>query len=149
MEELDFFEEICLTSLYATKAVKFAAVVDSNGKMVTGKIRRIHGHGRDGSAKMANSSRWTGVGYSFYHHYLIPSLNNRATICWLDWTSNKTHFEITEIANQEEDNNSKMLLAVTPLTQTKDKFLCIYLQMPSETPSQHQQIISRLCEAIR
>ena len=23
MEELDFFEEICLTSLYATKAVKF------------------------------------------------------------------------------------------------------------------------------
>ena len=50
MEELDFFEEICLTSLYATNAVKFAAVVDSNGKMVTGKIRRIHGHGREGSA---------------------------------------------------------------------------------------------------
>jgi hypothetical protein len=40
MEELDFFDEICLTSLYATKAVKFAAVVDSTGKMVTGKIRR-------------------------------------------------------------------------------------------------------------
>jgi hypothetical protein len=135
--------------LYATTAVKFAAVVDSSGKMVTGKIRRIHGHGREGSAKMANSSKWTGGGYSFYHHYLIPSLNNRATICWLDWTSNKTHFEITEIANQEEDNNSKMLLAVTPLTQTKDKFLCLYLQMPSETPSQHQQIISRLCEAIQ
>jgi len=111
MEELDFFEEICLTSLYATK----------------------------------QSSR----GYSFYHTYLIPTLNNKATICWLDLTSNKTHFEITEIANQEEDNNSKMLLAVTPLTQTKDKFLCIYLRMPSETPSQHQQIISRLCEAIQ
>jgi hypothetical protein len=149
MEELDFFEEICLTSLYATKAVKFAAVVDSNGKMVTGKIRRIHGHGREDSTKMANSSKWTGRGYSFYHHYLIPSLNNRATICWLDWTSNKTHFEITEIANQEEDNNSNMLLAVTPLTQTKDKFLCIYLQMPSETSSQHQQIMSRLCDAIQ
>jgi len=43
MEELDFFEEICLTSLYATKAVKFAAVVDSNGKMVTGKFSKFHG----------------------------------------------------------------------------------------------------------
>jgi hypothetical protein len=149
MEELDFFEEICLTSLYAAKAVKFAAVVDSNGKMVTGKIRRIHGHGREGSVKMANSSKWIGRAYSFYQHYLIPSLNNRATSCWLDWTSNKTHFEITEIANQEEDNNSKMLLAVTPLTQTKDKFLCIYLHVPSETSSQHQQIMSRLCDAIQ
>jgi len=97
MEELDFFDEICLTSLYATKAVKFAAVVDSTGKMVTGKIRRIHGHGRDGSAKMANSSRWTGEGCSFYHTYLIPALNNKATICWFDWGSNKAHFEITEI----------------------------------------------------
>jgi hypothetical protein len=73
--------------------------------------------------------------YSFYHHYLIPDLSNRATICWLDWTSNKTHFEITEIANQEEDNNSnnsKMLLVVMPLTHTKDKFLCIYPRMPSD-----------------
>ena len=149
MEELDFFEEICLTSLYATKAVKFAAVVDSNGKMVTGKIRRIHGHGREGSAKMANSSKWTGGGYSFYHHYLIPSLNNRATTCWFDWGSNKSHFEITEIANQEENNNRKVFLAVTPLTQTKGKFLCIYLQMPSETAPQHQQIMSRLCDVIQ
>jgi hypothetical protein len=146
MEELDFFEEICLTLLYTTKAVKFAAVVDSKGKLIHGKIRRI---GREGSEKMANTSKWTGRGYSFYHHYLIPSLNSRATICWLDWTPNKTHFEITEIANQEEDTNSKMLLAVTPLTQTKDKFLCIYLQMPSETSSQHQQIMSRLCDAIQ
>jgi hypothetical protein len=40
-------------------------------------------------------------------------------------------------------------LAVTPLTQTKDKFLCIYLQMPSETSSQRQQIMSRLCDAIQ
>ena len=50
MEELDFFEEICLTSLYATKESSLA-VVDSNGKMVTGKIRRIHGHGHEGPPK--------------------------------------------------------------------------------------------------
>src|SRR5437879_2538977 len=149
MEELDFFEEICLTSLYATKAVKFAAVVDSNGKMVTGKFSKFHG--RECSLDMDNGSKCSGGSYSFYHHYLIPTLNDKAPICWLDWSTNKSHFEITEIANREEDNNnnSKMLLAVTPLTETKDKFLCIYLQMPSQTTSQHQQIISRLCDAIQ
>jgi hypothetical protein len=147
MEELDFFEEICLTSLYTTRAVKFAAVVDSNGKMVTGKFRRMHGC--EGSAKRANSPKWTPRGDSFYHTYLIPALNNKATICWLDWGSNKSYFEITEIANQEEDNKRKVLLAVTPLTQTKDKFLCIYLQMPSESAPQHQQIMSRLSDVIQ
>ena len=148
MEELDFFEEICLTSLYATKAVKFTAVVDSNGKVVTGKVRRINGYGREDSAKMANSSKWTGRGYSFYHNYLIPSLNNRATICWLDWSSNKSRFEIVETVEHEQYNNSKMLLAITPLTQRKDKFLCIYLQIPSQISGQHQQIMSRICDAI-
>jgi len=34
MEELDFFEEICLVSLYASKAVTFTAVVDSRGKLI-------------------------------------------------------------------------------------------------------------------
>jgi hypothetical protein len=149
MEELDFFEEICLTSLYATKAVKFAAVVDSNGKMVTGKFSKFHG--RECSLDMDYGSKCSGGSYSFYHHYLIPTLNDKAPICWLDWSTNKSHFEITEIANREEDNNnnSKMLLAVTPLTETKDKFLCIYLQMPTQTTSQHQQIMSRLCDAIQ
>jgi hypothetical protein len=147
MEKLDFFEEICLTSLYATKAVKFAAVVDSNGKIVAGKIRRIHRG--EGSTKMTNSSIWIRKGYSFYHNYLIPALHSRATICWMDWGSNKTYFEITEIANQEEDKATKLLLAITPLTQQKDWFLCLYLQMPSETSTLNQQIMSSLCDAIQ
>ena len=41
MEELDFFDEICLISLYAGKAVSFTAVVDSNGKLILAKIREV------------------------------------------------------------------------------------------------------------
>jgi len=41
MEELDFFDEICLISLYASKAVRFTAVVDSNGKLILAKIREV------------------------------------------------------------------------------------------------------------
>jgi hypothetical protein len=152
MEELDFFEEICLTSLYATKAVKFAAVVDSNGKMVTGKFSKFHGC--ECSMKIDNGSKCVEGGFSFYHHYLIPALNDKAPICWLDWSTNKSHFELTEISNREEDNHNsnnsgKVLLAVTPLTETKDKFLCIYLQMPAQSSNQRQQIMSRLCDAIQ
>jgi hypothetical protein len=146
MEELDFFEEICLNSLYATKAVKFAAVVDSDGRMLIGKFKKIYGF--DGSTTIENSFMLTERSYSFYHHYLIPALHNGATICWLDWSSNKSHFEITEIANQEEHNDSKILLAITPLTQAKDKFLCIFLQITSQTYGHHQQIMSRLGDAI-
>lgn len=52
---------------------QFGAVVESNGKIVTGKIKRIHGF-----MKMTNSSKWTGRGYYFYHTYLIPARNNKA-----------------------------------------------------------------------
>lgn len=40
MEERDFFEEICLISLYASKAVRFTAVVDSMGKLILGKFKK-------------------------------------------------------------------------------------------------------------
>ncbi|MFZ0896921.1 MAG: hypothetical protein WAZ77_20670 [Candidatus Nitrosopolaris sp.] len=35
MEEADFFHEIRLVALYASRAVKFAAVVDSKGKEIS------------------------------------------------------------------------------------------------------------------
>ena len=42
MEEVDFFHEICLISLYASRAVKFAAVVDSKGKLILAKFKKFH-----------------------------------------------------------------------------------------------------------
>jgi len=44
MEEVDFFHEICLISLYASRAVKFAAVVDSKGKLILAKFKKFHIH---------------------------------------------------------------------------------------------------------
>jgi hypothetical protein len=85
-------------------------------------------------------------GYSFYHTYLISALNNKATICWFDWGSNKSYFEITEIANQEENNNRKVFLAVTP----NKRQVSVYISVDAtETPIQHQQIMSRLYDVIQ
>ena len=40
MEERDFLHEICLTALSASKAVKFAAVVDNNAKLIVSQYRK-------------------------------------------------------------------------------------------------------------
>ena len=37
MEEYDFFAEMCFVALDISKEVKFAAVIDTNGKLITGK----------------------------------------------------------------------------------------------------------------
>jgi hypothetical protein len=146
MEERDFFEEVCLISLYATKAVKFTAVVDSNGGIVVGKFRK--GHTFQGFLKANSAFKPSRPALLFYKETVVPLLNNMASHCWVDWSTNKAHFEIVEIKHQE-DSGGDMLLAATPLTQTKDKFLCIYLQLPRTPPEKHQQIISKLCDAIK
>ena len=37
MEEYDFFDEMCLVALDISKEVRFAAVTDTNGKLIAGK----------------------------------------------------------------------------------------------------------------
>ncbi|MGA7898201.1 MAG: hypothetical protein WCA39_04990 [Nitrososphaeraceae archaeon] len=37
MEEYDFFDEMCFVALDISKEVKFAAVIDTNGKVIAGK----------------------------------------------------------------------------------------------------------------
>ena len=59
--------------------------------------------------------------------------------------SNKVHFEITEIAK-----NIGLKLAVAPLTESRDKYLCLCLQFPTEMRTDgHQQIISKLTNVIQ
>ena len=145
MEERDFFEEVCLISLYATKAVKFTAVVDSDGGIVVGKFRK--GHTFQGYPKANGAFQQSKPSLLFYKETVVPLLNNMASHCWVDWSTNKAHFEIVEIKHQ--DVGGDLFLAATPLTQTKDKFLCIYLQLPRTPPEKHQQIISKLCDAIK
>jgi len=70
---------------------------------------------------------------------LISILYLIELISWL------AHFEITGI-----DKNIGLNLAVTPLTESRDKFLCLVLQLPPEMRTDgHQQIISKLTNVIQ
>jgi hypothetical protein len=154
MEEVDFYEEICLTSLHANKTVRFTAVVNSNGKLIVGKFKRSntrrqlgvlpHTSGLlDGSEHQRLFLRQSCR--SFYHAQLTPTLQDVASRSYYEECSDKAHFEITEI-----DNKIGAKLAVTPLTDRRDRYLCVYLQLPPEiSTDQHQQIMSKISNSIQ
>src|SRR5215469_8534750 len=89
MEEVDFFHEICLISLYASRAVKFAAVVDSKGKLILAKARikkfHIHSHRArllsapkilNGSQQQQDQTLLPQSCHSFCYEYLMPTLKD-------------------------------------------------------------------------
>jgi hypothetical protein len=151
LEEADFFHEICLISLYASRAVKFAAVVDSKGKLILAKFKKFHIHSHHASLVSApkvqqqDKTLLPQSCHSFCYEHLMPTLKDITNRSYREQYSNKAHFEITEI-----DKNIGLKLAVTPLTESRDKYLCLYLQLPPQMRIDgHQQIISKLTNVIQ
>jgi hypothetical protein len=114
MEERDFLHEICLTVLCVSKDVKFAGVVDSNGKLLMGEYRKnIQG------PLVKSDSINTQKSNSFFLSYLAPAIKGRN----FDLEPGKVHFKLTEFDNVK--------LATTSLTNRNDRYLCVYLESSS------------------
>jgi hypothetical protein len=145
LEEWEFLDETCLTALYASRDVSFAAVVDINGKLIVGKSRK-----RNRKAKLSILSNTHSISlvatvtsrcYTFYFDYLVKAIRR----CY--FKNKRPRGDEKEEANFEMmdiDNNLK--LAITPLTKAKDKYLCIYFE--SRISSSTQQIILRINNTI-
>src|SRR5215472_670645 len=87
MEEVDFFHEICLIALYASRTVKFAAVVDSKGKLILAKFKKFNMHSHrasisstsrilDGSQQQQGQTLLAQSCHSFCHEHLMPILKD-------------------------------------------------------------------------
>lgn len=128
MEERDFLHEICLTVLCVSKDVKFAGVVDSNGKLLMGEYRKnIQGPlVKSDSINIQKSN-------SFFLSYLAPAIKGRN----FNLEQGKVHFKLTEFDNVK--------LATTSLTNRNDRYLCVYLESLSTS---YQEIISKVIESI-
>jgi hypothetical protein len=144
LEELDFLHEVCLTALFSNKVVKFAAVLDNNGKLIVGEFRKgIQSSWR--ADFIVDNNYNHDPSYLFYLDYVVAAMKKRRLDhpCRADCTEEEQrqqqeiHFEITEIENN-------VRLAMAPLTETNDKYLCIYL----ESSAPYQEIISKLRNAI-
>jgi hypothetical protein len=94
MQELDFFHEICLTALFSSLAVKFASVLDIDGKLIVGEYRR--GIQSSSRANFTHDRNYYHASYHFYLDYLIPATVKRR-FCYLGYAEEEHHFEITEI----------------------------------------------------
>ena len=127
MEERDFFCEICLTALYTSKDVRFSAVVDDTGKLIVAENKK----GFQKTTKPNSMTDDCQTSYLFYLDYLLPAIRERRF--YLEDRVEKIYFELKEI-------NNDVKIAVTPLTQSKDKYLCVYI----ESSTSYQEIIMKL-----
>ena|SRR5919108_1415436 len=128
MEEHNFLHEICSTVLCVSKDVKFAGVVDSNGKLLVGEYRKNIQNPlvKPNSINIQKSN-------SFFLSYLAPAIKGRN----FDSEPGKVRFKLTEFDN--------IKLATTSLTNRNDRYLCVYLESLSTS---YQEIMSKVIESI-
>ena len=142
MEELDFLHEACLTALCSNRFVKFAAVLDNNGKLIIAEYRKgIQNYWSTDFISDTDYHRHDSS-YLFHLDYLVPVIKKREFRSPYskekeEQQQEEIHFEIIEI-----DDNVR--LAIAPLNERKDKYLCIYV----ESSAPDQEIISQLRNAI-
>jgi len=163
LEEYDFLTDMCLSALHMSKEVKFAAVIDDNGKLIAGKYRkedhinnkrtklrlllsaREKDDGRDNNNNNDVSSSLTfchyNTNYLFYANYLTAAVKKIKTgIKYSDYREKEQsvhHVELAEI-------HGILKIAITPLTANNDRYLCIYL----ESSSPNQEIIAKIGNTI-
>jgi hypothetical protein len=153
---------MCLIALHISKEVKFAAVIDNNGKLIAGKYRKEdHTNNKRTKSRLLLSAREKGDGhnnnnndvrssitfchyntnYLFYANYLTAAVKKIKTgIKYSDYREKEEsvhHVELAEIHNI-------LKIAITPLTANNDRYLCIYL----ESSSPNQEIIAKIGNTI-
>jgi hypothetical protein len=142
LEELDFLHEACLTALFSNRLVKFASVLDNNGKLIIAEYRKgFQNYWRTDLVSDNDYDRHCSS-YNLYLDYLVPAIR-KIKSCSLHSTKEQqqqeeeVHFEIIEI-------NDNVRLAIASLNERKDKYLSVYI----ESSASGQEIISKLRNAI-
>jgi hypothetical protein len=137
-EEHNFLMEICLSALRLDKSVKFVGAVDSDGKLLAGGFNKYKFFGNNDTLTIKSGF--------FYLRYLIPALNHQQV---MKSSSESTHnknvflFDLADLGNA-------VYLAVTALTEKKDRYLCVYLELyqsSSEIIAQ-EEIISKISDIL-
>ena len=99
-QELDFLHEVCLTALFSNRVVKFAAVLDNNGKLIVCEYRKaIQSTWR--ADFISDNKYHQDASYLFSLYYVLPAIKKRR-LCYagyLEEEQQEIHFELTEIVD--------------------------------------------------
>jgi len=108
----DYLRKICFIALSTSTGITFAAVVDTAGKLIVGQ-RNIESGRKD---YFSNTSY--PVGNLFYLNYLVPTIKKGISTPQDQSTNMK--FQLIHVVDENK-------IAISPLTGTKGKYLCVYL----------------------
>ena len=139
MHERDFLHEVCISALSVSKKVSFAGIVDSNGKLLLGHEKKNADTNRRRLLCYIGNYE-NKVVVSIYFKHLAPMLNEIVKRHFFDMKSNASSYE-GNIADMDHairiygihefyvlDVASNIKFGFIPITETADKFLCVYLE---------------------
>jgi hypothetical protein len=139
MHERDFLHDVCISALSVSKKVIFAGIVDSNGKLLLGHEKKnADTYRRRLLCYIGNYANMV-VG-SIYVKYLAPMLKEIGRKPFYDTKTVSSDYG-TNTPDKERtfrdykidefyllDVASNIKLGFIPITETADKFLCVYLE---------------------
>jgi hypothetical protein len=125
-QERDFLHKLCDSILNADKTVRFAGVIDNEGKLLIGTYRADIPSPLI-KANMEQNTKAT----SFYSAYQALAINKR-----FESDLGQIRFQVTEF--------DKVTLVSIPLTAQSDRYLCISL----DAPTYHERVIPKILDII-
>jgi hypothetical protein len=125
-QERDFLHKLCGSILNADKTVRFAGVIDNEGKLLIGTYRADIPSPLI-KANMEQNTKAT----SFYSAYQALAINKR-----FESDLGQIRFQVTEF--------DKVTLVSIPLTAQSDRYLCISL----DAPTYHERVIPKILDII-
>jgi hypothetical protein len=125
-QERDFLHKLCESILNADKTVRFAGVIDNEGKLLIGRYRADIPSPLI-KANMEQNTKAT----SFYSAYQALAINKR-----FESDLGQIRFQVTEF--------DRVTLVSIPLTAQSDRYLCISL----DAPTYHERVIPKILDII-
>lgn len=125
-QERDFLHKLCESILNADKTVRFAGVIDNEGKLLIGRYRADVPSPLI-KANMEQNTKAT----SFYSAYQALAINKR-----FESDLGQIRFQVTEF--------DRVTLVSIPLTAQSDRCLCISL----DAPTYHERVIPKILDII-
>jgi hypothetical protein len=125
-QERDFLHKLCESILNADKTVRFAGVIDNEGKLLIGRYRADVPSPLI-KVNMEQNTKAT----SFYSAYQALAINKR-----FESDLGQIRFQVTEF--------DKVTLVSIPLTAQSDRYLCISL----DAPTYHERVIPKILDII-
>jgi hypothetical protein len=125
-QERDFLHKLCESILNADRTVRFAGVIDNEGKLLIGRYRADVPSPLI-KANMEQNTKAT----SFYSAYQALAINKR-----FESDLGQIRFQVTEF--------DKVTLVSIPLTAQSDRYLCISL----DAPTYHERVIPKILDII-